>query len=443
GCKLNLADSEILSDNFQKAGFDPAPSGVTPTVYILNTCTVTHIADRKSRQLLRAARRRYPSALIVATGCYAQRDKEALTQTGVVDIVAGNESKPRLVELVKEALCAGNDLSAVAEHYSTKELFPDTCNSREPAYPENPRAFVKIQEGCNDVCSYCIIPKVRGPSRHFSLTALVEEVRQKEARGCKEIVLTGTQLGDYGLERPGRKAINNSDTGPLVELLKILLDKTSVPRIRISSLQPQDISPKLLEIWNDPRMCRHFHMALQSGSNTILRAMRRRYTVEQFAMAVQRIRRAVPNVSVTTDVMVGYPGETEVDFEDTYQFCDETGFAAMHLFPYSRREGTAAAKNKEQVDDKIKKQRVDKLLALDSERGSRFLNRMIGLSFPVLWEVKKDLEEEGVTNSAWTGLTDNYIRVYSKDIRQKRGEISATRLVSVASNDSVWGEDTV
>ncbi len=440
GCKLNLADSEILSDNFRKAGFDLAPPGSSPSVYILNTCTVTHVADRKARHLLRNIRKRYPKALVVATGCYAQRDREALADAGVVDIVAGNDSKAGLVEIVKDALGIDDDISTGAEHYSIPRLFPSVRHTSELAQPRDVRTFVKIQEGCNDVCSYCIIPKVRGTSRHFSIDQLIEEVRVKESEGCREVVLTGTQLGDYGLERPGRKAVNDPDQSQLVQLLQALLDRTSIPRIRISSLQPQDITIRLLELWNDPRMCRHFHMALQSGSNPILSSMRRRYTVEEFSAAVDTIRRRVPNVGVTTDVIVGYPGETQEDFEETYRFCDEMRFSAIHLFPYSIREGTSAARLKDQLHDKIKRERMDKMLDLEPESTSRFLNRMIGLSFPVLWEEQKNLERKGSPDTAWSGLTDNYIRVYSNDIGDLRGQITATKLVSAVSNDSLWGE---
>ncbi len=439
GCKLNLADSEILVNSFQKAGFKLAHPGSSPSIYILNTCTVTHVADRKARHLLRNVRKRYPDALIVATGCYAQRDKEALEDTGVVDIVAGNESKPRLVEIVRDTLGVGDDISTGAEHYPMRYPIP-LRDASELSQARDVRSFLKIQEGCNDVCSYCIIPKVRGRSHHFSIKELVQQVQAKEAEGCREVVLTGTQLGDYGLERPGRTINNRPEGGQLVQLLQALLDETSVPRVRVSSLQPQDIDERLLELWSDPRMCQHFHMPLQSGDDEVLSSMRRRYTVEEFSSAVEAIRRHVPNVSITTDLIVGYPGETQEAFDESYRFCNEMHFAAIHLFPYSVREGTSAARIKEQVHDKIKRERMDTMLKLASESTSRFLNRMVGVSFPVLWEEQKTIEGGGSPRTAWSGLTDNYIRVYAHDTRDLRGHITYTRLVSVAANGFVWGE---
>lgn len=437
GCKLNLADSEIIARSFEKAGFPLAPEDSNPSLYILNTCTVTHVADRKARHLLRMARRRNPNALIVATGCYAQRDKEALERLRVADLVVGNESKARLVEMVKEALQAKGSTASLPMVSNAAQVRSPARNGGKPI---GDRAFVKIQEGCNDVCSYCIIPKVRGPSHHFSIDQIINDVQEKQAEGYQEVVLTGTQLGDYGQEKPGRKAGASERGNNLPALLRRLLEETNIPRIRISSLQPQDIDEELLDLWQDPRMCRHFHMPLQSGSDPVLSSMRRRYSAVEYTAKVDEIRRQIASVSVTTDVIIGYPRETEEDFETTYRLCEDLSFSAMHLFPYSAREGTGAARMPGVVEESVKRERMEKLLSLSSQCSVRFLRRMVGMTLPVLWEEHKELDADGTRVRAYSGLTDNYIRVYLNSEDNMVGRITPTKLLRPAGNSAVWGE---
>ena len=310
GCKLNQADSQALSRGFVRSGYRVVDSGQPADVYVLDTCSVTHLADRKARQALRAARRRNPDALIVATGCYAQREPEALESLPEVDLVLGNTQKARLVE---EVVALRND-----------PLTPCAVGQERDAEPaRRTRATVKIQEGCNQVCAYCIVPRVRGRERSIPPDALLAQVLALEEEGFREVALTGTQLGSYGFDIPG---------AGLARLIEMLLNKTTIPRIRVSSVQPQEMGEDLLALWQDSRLCPHFHIPLQSGSDTVLRRMRRRYTTELFARTVERVRSSAPGASITTDVMVGFPGESESEFLETYRFCRAA------IFPGTRPE---------------------------------------------------------------------------------------------------------
>ncbi len=392
GCKLNQADTSVLASDFLRAGFELASDGGDVDVYVVNTCTVTHVADRKARQALRAARRRHPRATIVATGCYAERDPDALASIGEIDLVLGNKEKVDLVRRVVDA--RGNSLTPCAEGEEPRAL---------AARDGRTRAMVKIQEGCDQVCAYCIVPKVRGRERSVPPGELVRMVGERVAEGRREVVLTGTQLGTYGHELP--------DFG-LVDLIWRVLDETEVARLRVSSLQPQEIGPNLLALWADERLCPHFHIPLQSGSGPVLRRMRRRYTPEQYLHAVDRVRTAVADVAITADVIVGFPGETDADFRATASLCEEVGFAAIHVFPYSTRPGTTAAHFEDAVDPSTKAGRLRELTSIAIDGAAAFRRRFLGATRPVLWEGRAGDAEDG----AWTGLTDNYLRVTAESV---------------------------
>ena len=427
GCKLNLADSEVLARDFSRLGFEviePPPGTaegmlVAPApvdVYILNTCTVTHVADRKARQQLRNARRRFPNAYVVATGCYPARASAEVAALPEVDLVTGNDSKPELAERVVRELIARTHVP----HVPTRTGIP----------PHRTRAFVKIQEGCNDYCSYCIIPKTRGSSRSFPPQQILAELRQREREGYREVVLTGTQLGDYGIPRPGSRRIGPdqrdqaTEGNPLARLIALILQETGIPRIRLSSIQPQDVTEPLLALWWDPRLCPHFHLPLQSGSNAVLRRMRRRYTAGEFLAAASRIRAAVAGVSITTDIIAGFPGETEEDFEHTMDLAQRASFADIHVFPYSPRAGTLGTRLDRRVPDLVKQERARRLLALAQRARTAHRSRFIGATRPVLWEEQK--------NGVWTGLTDNYLRVYSPSLHTYAGLIEPLPLTPTA-----------
>ena len=408
GCKLNQADSTQIAWQFVESGFRVVSAAEPADVYVVNTCTVTHVADRKARQSLRAARRRNPDAVVVAAGCYAVREPGALAALDQVDIVVGNADKPELVRRVLEwrgdtpVPCAvGDDPDA----YSPRAL--------------RSRGMVKIQHGCDQVCAYCIVPKVRGRERSVPPGQVVAQVRRYLDLGYKEIVLTGTQLGSYGFDLDG------ADLAGLVERV---LAETPVPRLRVSSLQPQEIDERLLALWSDARLCPHFHLPLQSGSRAVLERMRRRYTPEQYAAAVERLRARVPGCSVTADVIAGFPGETPQDFEATYDLCERMRFAAMHVFPYSSRPGTSAAHFKGHADPQTKAERVGRLLALGESAAAEFRRGLLGSVRPVLWESRRERPAGG---SEWAGLTDNYVRVFAACEDDLANTVTDARLIAL------------
>ncbi len=387
GCKLNQADTQLLARELATAGYDVARKTEDADVYVLNTCTVTHVADRKARQAVRAAKRRNPNGLVVVTGCYAQRAPDDLRSMPEIDLVVGNVDKPSLARMIGRLASDPDTACAIGDD----EALSQVLRIRS-------RAMVKIQEGCDQVCAYCIVPTVRGRERSIPVDEIVSTANAYADIGCREVVLTGTQLGSYGFDL---EDVN------IVGLVRNLLERTEVPRIRISSLQPQDISDELLELWEDPRLCPHFHVPLQSGSDSILKAMRRRYTSAEFQDSVRRIKESVRGAAVTADVIVGFPGETESDFRDSVAACVEAELASTHVFPYSIRPGTSAAYYKDQIKPPRKSARVKELAEVVDGLAREFREASVGQTRQVLWERAES--SDGVT--AWLGLTDNYLRV--------------------------------
>ena len=386
GCKLNQADTQTLARELAGAGYDVVGDANQADIYVLNTCTVTHVADRKARQAVRAAKRRNPNSLIVATGCYAQRAPDDLRSMPEIDLVVGNVDKPSLVKMIGGLAADPDSACAVGDDMALSQVMRIRS-----------RAMVKIQEGCDQVCAYCIVPTVRGRERSIPVDDIVATANAYADMGCQEVVLTGTQLGSYGFDLEDMN---------IAGLVRELLDRTEVPRIRISSLQPRDISDELLDLWKNPRLCPHFHVPLQSGSDSILKTMRRRYTSDEFQRSVRRVREAVPGVAVTADVIVGFPGETESDFRDSVDACVEAGLASAHVFPYSIRPGTSAAYFKGQVDSGVKSRRAKELGAVADDLARQFRSASVGQTRPVLWERAAPSDE----GTAWLGLTDNYLR---------------------------------
>ena len=411
GCKLNQADTLMLARTFAEAGFRHVDTGEGADVYVVNSCTVTHVADRKARHSLRAARRRNPGATIVATGCYAQRSPDELRELEEIDLVIGNADKSTLVRQVIEWMGLPDTVPPIGD-----------AGRPAPAPAARIRAMVKIQEGCDQVCAYCIVPKVRGRERSIPVKQVVEEVTRLVAEGYMEVVLTGTQLGTYGFEWPGVS---------LRGLIQAVLSETGAPRLRVSSLQPQEIDRALLECWSDKRLCPHFHLPLQSGSAGILKSMRRRYTPSGYAEAVELIRDRVPRASITADVIVGFPGETDEDFERTYDLCESLEFADMHVFPYSIRPGTTAAHLSGQLSPSVKTLRVRRLLELAKRQYMAFRLGLLGESRSVLWETHAASSFDVGEGRRWSGLTEDYIRVAAIDARELANRFTRVRLTSV------------
>ncbi len=420
GCKLNQSDSDALARRFQDAGYSIVGPSEQADVYVVNTCTVTHVADRKARRALRSARRRDPPALVVATGCYAQRAPDALASMSEVDLVAGNRDKDRLVELVRHAGPgpAPDGHNAIGQTVSAASIirWGDEARRGDGARRgARCRAMVKIQEGCDQVCAYCIVPTVRGRERSIPPGDILETVRRRVGEGFKEVVLTGTQLGSYGFDIPGTS---------LRDMLDMLLRESGVDRLRVSSLQPQELTRGLLELWQDRRLCPHFHMPLQSGSDRVLKRMRRRYTAREYADAVERVRRATPDASITADVIVGFPGEDEDDFGQSMSLVKEVGFADLHVFPYSPRPGTSAAYMGPRVDAATVGRRMSEMLALARVQGDGFRTASLGSVRPVLWE-RSSLREG---RPMLVGLTDNYLRVVAEGPASLVNSVTPARL---------------
>ncbi len=408
GCKLNQAETELLAKQLAEAGYHLVSPTDEADVYILNTCTVTHIADSKSRHRLRLAHMRNPDALLIATGCYAERAPRELAQIEGVGLVVGNDNKPYLLRMLEESggitnpVCSQGD--STSSHYDGFRT----------------RAFIKVQDGCNSFCAYCIVPLVRRRERSLPAEQVVAEVRHRIDNGYKEVVLTGVKIGSY-----------NDNGLKLKGLLEYILAETDVTRLRLSSLQPQEISPELIRLWHDRRLCRHFHLSLQSGNDAVLGRMNRCYSISDYQEAVSLIRSLVPEVAITTDVIVGFPGETEAEFEESYKFCRQMEFARIHVFSYSSRNGTEAARLPRQIRAQVKKQRSQMMLALARESVRNFSQRFLGKVMPVLWEKR--------SADIWSGHTDNYIKVYTRSDEDLTNQLLPLKLVEVYG-DGVWGE---
>ena len=419
GCKLNQADSAVLAEQFAAAGYPLTPSPAAADVIIVNTCTVTATADAKARQALRAARRANPDAIVVAAGCYSQRAAAELRRMPEVTLVVGNDAKPQLASLALDALAR----RTASEPASASPASPTPYRSGTAAPAgilRRSRAMVKIQEGCDQVCAYCIVPKVRGRERSIPPAQLIQSINRQAANGFQEVVLTGTQLGTYGFDLPNAS---------LPALLDAILYNTDLPRLRVSSLQAHEISADLLARWqDDTRLCPHFHIPLQSGCDRILQAMRRRYDTATFRRAVALVRRLIPDAAITTDLIVGFPGETDADFAASRNFAAAMDFADIHLFPYSPRPGTSAHYLPDRIPDAVKRQRTSEMATVKAAGFDAFRRNLIGQTRPVLWETARPITDAAGDSDSngngdgngdhdrnprllWCGLTDNYIRV--------------------------------
>ncbi len=381
GCKLNQSDSLSLSTEFHENGYEIARTAKQADVIVLNTCTVTATADSKARQYINATSKKHPSALVVITGCYAQSQSEVLEGTYPNCLILGNNDKPNIVSSVNQRL-------GFVESYLPSFL---------PKFNKT-RAMVKIQEGCNQVCSYCIVPKVRGREKSIPMSVIISQVNNYHELGFNEVVLTGTQLGTYGFE---------TGKDNLKTLIDKILSETSIPRIRVSSLQAHEIDMALLSLWSDQRLQNHFHIPLQSGDDDLLQSMRRRYTTSEFKKSVAAVRDAVPNVAITTDWIIGFPGESDAQFTNSARFVEDIQFSDIHPFPYSIRPGTSAAYLQDQVLSSKKKSRIQIAIYLKEQSAKNFKHSMLGKEFRVLWE-SRDNAGNG------TGYTSNYIKVANK-----------------------------
>ncbi len=388
GCRLNEAELESWAQAFQKAGHQITRIQNEAQLIIINSCAVTQDAVRKSRQLIRRIHRDNPSAKIIASGCYVTLQADEAAELLGVDLIVSNQDKDRLVEL------------AIAE----LDIPSMPAMSTEPAEISlfnrgRQRAFVKVQDGCRYRCTFCIVTVARGEEKSTPIAQLVKEINNFVEQGVKEVILTGVHLGGYGSD------INQN----LADLIQAILAQTTVPRLRLGSLEPWDLPENFFDLFSNPRLMPHLHLPLQSGSDSVLKRMARRCKTEEFSQIIQEARRIVPHINITTDIIVGFPGETEQEWQESFAYIKQTGFGHIHIFTYSTRTGTKAATLPDQVQNAVKKQRSQQLHRLAEQMKLDFLTQNLNKSFAVLWEGQK--EEINASQHKVFGYTPNYLRV--------------------------------
>ena len=418
GCKVNAYEVEAMQQLLENAGYETVPFEEGADVYVINTCTVTNIADRKSRQMLHKAKKMNPDAIVVATGCYAQADTEKLKEDTAVDLILGNNQKTQIVEALEEYEKEHAKQVQVIEINHTKEYEELSISSTA----EHVRAYIKVQDGCNQFCTYCIIPFARGRVRSRKIEEVLSEVETLAAKGYKEVVLTGIHLSSYGVDFP------KEERESLLSLIQAVSRVEGISRIRLGSLEPRIITEEFLEgIVKTGKVCPHFHLSLQSGCNKTLKNMNRRYSAQEYAEKCELIRKFYPAPALTTDVIVGFPQETEEDFEESYEFVKKIHFYETHIFKYSRRHGTKAASMDGQLTEAAKAQRSDRMLELHELRAREYEEAMIGKKMELLLE-----EEIEIDGRPWyVGHSREYVRaVISKTDAHRVNDLVTVKAVA-------------
>ena len=366
GCKVNAYETEAMQQILEEAGYEIVPFSEYADVYVINTCSVTNMADRKSRQMLHRAKKQNPDAIVVGAGCYVQtKEAQALVDESI-DIVIGNNKKHELVPLLREYEASHRKMACVADINHEKQAYEELSLSRTA---EHTRAFIKVQDGCNQFCTYCIIPFARGRVRSRELPDVLQEIRTLAKSGYREVVLTGIHLSSYG--------VDNGES--LLHLIEAVHELEGIERIRLGSLEPRIVTDAFAKRLSElPKICPHFHLSLQSGCDTVLSRMNRRYDTAEYEAGCALLRRYFEHPAITTDVIVGFPGETDEEFETTERYLERIHFYEMHIFQYSRREGTKAAAMPDQVPEAVKKERSEKLLALGHRMSEEFRRYYLG-----------------------------------------------------------------
>lgn len=426
GCKVNQYESEAMQRLFESAGFEVAADVSTASVVVVNTCTVTAVSSQKSRQMIRRAAGVNPNAVLVVVGCYAQSEPAEVAKIDGVDVIIGTKDRTRIVELVAAAIERREKIFQVGDVENIREF------EELPHAPQRTRAFLKIEDGCNNFCAYCIIPYVRGRVRSRSLKSIRAECLALAAAGYKEIVLTGIHIGAYGRDFRGQGSGNRGQGISLVDAIKTVLDAANPVRLRLGSLESAEMTDELIDLLkNDARLCNHVHLPLQSGSDEILKAMRRPYTTKDFSELTARLIREVPEISIGTDLIVGFPGETDEHFAETLSFIQGQPFSKIHVFPYSARAGTVAASLPNQIPPQIKKARAGLALEVSRAKTQNFSERLIGKTVEIIAETSTD----GVVD----GLTKNYVRVYTPDDDIQLGAVVQVKVERLCK-DGVFGK---
>lgn len=415
GCRVNQYETEAMIEKFKKEGYELVPFEEYADVYVINTCTVTNIGDKKSRQMVSRARRKNEEAVIAVVGCYSQIAPEEVSKIEGVDVVLGTRNKGDIVYWVNRAREEREKIIEVNDVLKNN-VFED-LNIRE--YQDKTRAFLKIQDGCNRFCSYCLIPFARGAVCSKEPEKVISEAKELAKHGFKEIILSGIHIASYGADLEGDWS--------LVKILQELDNIEGIERIRIGSIDPQFFTEGTIDNLSElKKLCPHFHLSLQSGCDETLKRMNRRYTTKEYRDIVEGLRKNIKDVSITTDIIVGFPGETEEEFNTTYEFLKSIELSKMHVFKYSPRKGTKAAVMQEQVNGNIKDERSSKLIELDAKLEEQFMNKLIGKTMDVLYEQRYNGEE-----FSYEGYTPNYIKVVSKSSDDIEGRIVKTKLTEV------------
>lgn len=388
GCKVNSYETDAMVELFEKAGYEIVPFEDKAKVYIINTCTVTNMADRKSRQMLHKAKKNNKDSIVVAVGCYAQASKEDILKDDLVDIVVGNNQKKKIVSIVEDYLKDSSNKQSIVD-INKEKVYEDL---EIVSTLENTRAYIKIQDGCNQFCSYCIIPYVRGRIRSRKIEDVINEVKNIASNGYKEVVLTGIHLSSYGMDFENS---NRFEYKYLLEAIDKISDIEGIERIRLGSLEPRIITSEFVsKLAMRKKVCPHFHLSLQSGCDRILQRMNRKYTTDMFLASCQILREYYENPAITTDVIVGFPSETDEDFSETVKFLEKVNFSQMHIFKYSRRKGTVADNMHEQIDERVKTCRSKVLQELTKKQHISYLNGFISKCEEVLFEEKVSINSK-------------------------------------------------
>lgn len=420
GCKVNQYETEAMLELFEKDGYEQVNSEEYADVYVINTCTVTHMSDRKSRQYIRRVKKKNPDAIIAVVGCYSQVSPEEILDIEEVNLVMGTNDRRKIVEEIRR-IDANKKVSTVDDIMKVKafeEIEISQTNGKT-------RAFMKIQDGCDRFCTYCIIPYARGRVRSRDIDSIVDEVKKLAKNGYKEVVLTGIHVASYG------KDLKDKDI-KLLDVIKQINEIEEIERIRLSSVEPILFTDEFVnEVLKMEKVCPHYHLSLQSGCDETLKRMNRRYTTSEYKAIVDRLRAKMPNVAITTDVIVGFPGETNEEFKQTYEFLKDIELSQMHIFKYSPRKGTPAATMENQIDPQMKHFRSEKLLNLSKENFSKFATKFIGSELDVLFE-------QNIEGNKFEGLTSNYIRVVVESDKNIQGQILKVKINDV-KNEYVEG----
>lgn len=423
GCKVNQYETEVMEEKFEKKGYKVVNPEEKADIYVINTCTVTNLGDRKSRQFIRRAKKNNKNAVIAVVGCYAQVSPKEVSNIKEVDVIMGTKNKNNIVDLCEKAMFEKVRINAVDNISDLREFEEMSIENNK----FKTRAYIKIQEGCNRYCSYCIIPYARGPIRSRSLDNIILEAEKLAHNGYKEIVLTGIHIASYGLDLGTIRLID------VIEKINLI---SGIERIRLGSLEPTLVDKNFLDrLVKLDKVCDHFHLSLQSGSNSVLKRMNRKYTTEQYSEIVDLIRKYMPESGITTDIIVGFPGETDEEFEDTYRFIKKIGFSKIHVFKYSPRKGTPAAMFKNQIGGNIKNARSKSLIDLGHNLTVSFNKKYVGRLLDVLLE--KKVEYEG--SIYMEGYTSNYIRVLTRASNKLKGNIVPVKITSL-KDENLIGE---